>query len=146
MACCTFFGHRTVSDEIKSVLLEIIIDLIEYKNVNLFYVGNKGEFDCIVKDCLKSVQEIYPQIKYYVVLAYMPTEKDKLRNDYFLDTIYPDGLEKTPPKYCINKRNLWMIEKSDYVITYVKHSFSNAVKYKEKAESKGKTVINIAEY
>ena len=36
-----------------------------------------------------------------------------------------------------------MIEKSDYVVTYVHHSFGGAAQFKEIAEKKGKIVINI---
>lgn len=36
-----------------------------------------------------------------------------------------------------------MIEQADYVITYVTHSWGGAAKFKELAEKKGKTVINI---
>ncbi|MBR1970364.1 MAG: hypothetical protein IKA17_08400 [Clostridia bacterium] len=50
------------------------------------------------------------------------------------------------PKYAIVKRNQWMIEKSDYVIVYVKQSSGNAAKFKELSEKKGKIVINVADF
>lgn len=37
-----------------------------------------------------------------------------------------------------------MIERSDYVVTYVKYTVGGAVRFKELAEKKNKTVINIA--
>ncbi len=37
-----------------------------------------------------------------------------------------------------------MIEHSDYVITYVKYNVGGAARFKELAEKKKKTVINIA--
>ncbi len=37
-----------------------------------------------------------------------------------------------------------MIEKSDYVVTYVKHTAGGAGKFKELAEKKKRIVINIA--
>lgn len=37
-----------------------------------------------------------------------------------------------------------MIEQSDYVVTYVNHNFGGAARFKELAERKHKTVINIA--
>ncbi len=68
---CTFIGHRDAPKEIKPTLKKVLVDLIENKNVNMFYVGNNGSFDFMVKDVLKELHQIYP-IKYYIVLAYIP--------------------------------------------------------------------------
>lgn len=141
---CTFFGHRNTSAEITPKLKTTIIDLIENKNVNLFLVGNQGNFDSIVKNVLSDLKTIYPHIIYYIALAYMPTKKDAEYPELFRNTIYPDGLENTPPKYAIHRRNMWMIDKSDYAITYVDHSIGGAAQFKEIAERKGKIVINLA--
>ena len=43
----------------------------------------------------------------------------------------------------INKRNTWMINNSDYVVTYVKYSVVGAAKFKRLSEKKCKIVINI---
>ncbi len=140
---CTFFGHRNITHDIESVLNSVLVDLIENENVNLFYVGNSGVFDAMVQNKLKHLKSLYPHIKCFTVIAYMPTKQNKTETD--LDTIYPDGLENTPPKFAINKRNKWMIDKSDYVVTYVKHTTGGAVKFKEFAEKEEKKVINIAD-
>ena len=94
---------------------------------------------------LKKLSQIYPHIKYYVILAYMPKtiDEDSYLENY--NTIYPDGLEKTPPKYAIHKRNSWMVKKSEYVVTYVRHSFGGAAQFKELAEKQNKQVINLYE-
>lgn len=44
---CTFFGHKDTPKEIEPTLRSTLIDLIENKNVNVFYVGNNGNFDTI---------------------------------------------------------------------------------------------------
>ena len=36
---CTFFGHKDTPKEIEPTLRSTLIDLIENKNVNVFYVG-----------------------------------------------------------------------------------------------------------
>lgn len=140
---CTFFGHKDTPDEIAPTLLSVLTDLIKNKNVNFFYVGNNGNFDYIVRQQLKKLKKEYPEIEYSVVLAYIPTQKksDPLEDHY--DTIIPDGIENTPPKYAIVKRNKWMIDKSDYVITYVKYNTGGAIQFKNLAQRKGKTVINL---
>ena len=141
---CTFFGHRHTSAEIAPKLKTTIIDLIENKSVALFLVGNQGNFDLLVKKTLSELKKVYSYINYYIVLAYMPTKKDAEYPELFRNTIFPDGLESVPPKYAISRRNMWMIDKSDYVITYVEHNIGGAAQFKEYAEKKGKKVINIA--
>lgn len=138
----TFFGHKNTLPEIASKLESTLIHLIENDGVNTFYIGNQGSFDSIVRRTLKKLQQSYPQINYTVVLAYMPGSKQNAGDTS--DTIYPEGLENTPPKYAIAKRNRWLIEHSDIVITYVRHPFGGAAQYKELAEKKGKRVINLA--
>ncbi len=146
MANCTFFGHRDTPKEIELTLKSALIDLIENKGVDLFYVGNEGNFDFLVRECLRSLKFKYRHIKYAVVLAYMPGEKrGNDDGENYTETIYPDGLERVPLKYAISRRNTWMLDRSDYVITYVKHRAGGAGKFKELAEKKGKVILNLAE-
>ena len=142
---CTFFGHRDVSNIIKQPLKKILIDLIENKNVDLFYVGNQGDFDKMVKQTLEELCLIYRSISYHEVLAYIPGKRKEFDNKDYSKTIYPSILENKPTKYAIIERNKWMIEKSQYVVTYVRYS-GGAGKFKEIAEKKGRTVINIADF
>ena len=145
MSVCVFFGHKTAPEKIKVVLRSTIIDLIENKNVDSFYVGNNGAFDYMVKESLKSIKKDYPHIKYSVVLAYLPKEKDEFDCRDYSDTIYPEGLEKTPRRFAISKRNTWMVNRADFVITYVVHNFGGAAQFKALAERQNKIVINVCE-
>ena len=141
MAVCTFFGHRECPDTIKPKLREVLVDLIENHGVDMFYVGNQGHFDAIVRSSLRELQKEYPQIGYAVVLAYMPGE----RNDYYdySDTMLPEGIESVHPRYAISWRNNWLLKESDYVVTYITHSWGGAAQYATKAKKQGKTVINL---
>lgn len=143
---CTFFGHRDAPNKTEPILRSTLIDLIENKNVDTFYVGNNGAFDFMVRKNLKLLKSDFPHITYAVVLAYIPGERDGCGDTDYSDTIYPDVLDCTPPKYAITKRNQWMIDSSDYVVTYVKHAIGGAAKFKELAEKKGKTVFELAEF
>lgn len=140
MKKCTFFGHRNTPKEIEPMLRSTLIDLIEHAGVGCFYVGNNGGFDRMVIGNLRALQKEYPQIRYTVVLAYMPSGKEE-QDDF--NTVYPEGLEQVPPRYAIDRRNRWMIDWSEYVITYVAHSRGGAEKFKKLAEHKGKRVINL---
>ena len=138
---CTFFGHKDTPKEIEPTLRSTLIDLIE-KNVNVFYVGNNGNFDTMVRRQLEDLSQTYP-ITYSVVLAYLPTEKNKY--DDLTHTIYPEGLETVPKRFAISWRNKWMIQQSDIVVTYVTHSFGGAAQFKEMAVRQGKAVIKLQE-
>lgn len=145
MLACTFFGHRDTPQIIEPCLRSVLIDLIENKKVNMFYLGNQGSFDYLVRKNLELLKHDYPHIGYAVVLAYMPVKKDSFDCEMYSDTIFPEGLENTPPKYAISKRNKWMIDKSDYVVSYVTNSFGGAAQFAKLAEKKGKTVINLGD-
>ncbi len=135
---CTFFGHRDTPKETEPALRLTLIDLIENKNATLFYVGNHGNFDAMVRRQLEDLSKTYP-IKYYVVLAYMPgknTDPDE-------HTILPEGIESVPRRFAINYRNKWMLGKSDIVLTYVTRNFGGAREFKQLAEKINKTIIEI---
>ena len=139
---CTFFGHRSVTNEIEPILRSALIDLIENHEVKTFYVGNHGGFDVMVYRALKKLSATYP-IKVFVVLAYLP-EKRTLNEADNPDTILPENIETVPRRFAISYRNKWMIERSDFVVTYVRHTIgSGAAQFKELAEKRGKTVIEL---
>lgn len=137
---CTFFGHKDTPKEIEPTLRSTLIDLIENKNVNVFYVGNNGNFDTMVRRQLEDLSQTY-SITYSVVLAYLPTEKNKY--DDLTHTIYPEGLETVPKRFAISWRNKWMIQQSDIVVTYVTHNFGGAAQFKEMAKRLRKPIIDI---
>lgn len=139
----TFFGHRDAPYTVEPYLRAAIIELIANKGVDLFYVGNHGAFDRIVIRVLRELKKEYPKIQYYVVLAYVPHNKERLGLEDDDSTIYPECLDKTPPKYAIAKRNRRMLERADFVITYVTHNRGGAADFKALAERKGKAVINL---
>ena len=143
MAVCTFFGHRECSDSIKTKLREVLIDLITNHNVDMFYVGNQGQFDAIVRGALRELREECPQINYAVVLAYIPGKQTEY--DDYSDTMLPEGIESVHPRYAISWRNNWMLKQSDYVVTYITHSYGGAVQYAKKAGFWKKTIVSLIE-
>ena len=144
MATCTFFGHRECPDSIQTILKEQLINLIEQQQVDLFYVGHQGSFDRIVRHTLHELMLLYPHIKYYIVLAYMPyAPKEYDDIDYSL-ALLPDGIETVPKRFAISWRNKWMLQQADYVVTYITHSWGGAAQYAKMAERYGKNMINTA--
>ncbi len=118
MAACKFFGHRDCPEMIKPRLREALVDLITNHDVDMFYVGHQGQFD-----------------------AYVPGKKTEY--DDYSDTMLPEGIESVHPHYAISWRNNWMLRESDYVVTYITHSWGGAYQYAEKARRQKKVVINL---
>ena len=138
---CTFFGHKDTPKEIEPTLRSTLIDLIENKNVAMFYIGNNGKFDTMVRRQLEDLSRTY-SITYNVVLAYLPTKKNKYDN--LTNTIYPEGIETVPKRFAISWRNKWMIQQSDIVVTYVTHALGGASQFKDIAKRKGKFILELA--
>lgn len=141
MSICTFFGHRDCPNSIQSKLQEVLVDLIANCKVDMFYVGNQGRFDAIVRNVLRGLKTEYPQIEYAVVLAYMPGKRTEY--DDYSDTMLPEGIESIHPRYAISRRNNWMLQQSDYVVTYITHAWGGATQFAKKANRQKKTVINL---
>ena len=143
MSACTFFGHRDCPETIKPKLREVLIDLITNHGVDMFYVGNQGRFDAIVRGVLRELKKEYPQIDYIVVLAYMPGKQTEY--DDYSDTMLLEGIEFVHPRYAISWRNNWMIQQSDYVVTYITHTLGGAYQHVAKAKRQKKVIINLVE-
>lgn len=135
---CTFFGHSDCPEAVYPVLKEAIRNLINETGVSDFFVGNNGRFDSLVTRVLKEMANENPHIRFSVVLAYLP--KENIEN-----SIYPEGLESVPKRFCIDKRNRWMLNKADYVICFVTRNIGGAYKFSDLAMKQKKSVINIAD-
>lgn len=143
---CCFAGHANIfeKEKVKLKLKKEIVNLIEKENTTTFYSGGKGDFDWLCAHVVNELRENYPFIKSYLILAYMPKEKDGHKDEalgLFDGTIYPD-LEKIPRRLAILKRNEWMINNSDFLIAYVEHNWGGAAKTLEYAKKKKDIIIN----
>jgi len=118
----TFFGHRDAPQNITEKLSATIEGLIVHRGIDEFYVGDSGAFDRMVYGELSRLKKKYPFIRYCVVLAYMPTERKKID----APTLYPEGLERVPPRFAISYRNRFMAERADIAVVYVKNSWGGA--------------------
>ena len=105
MSACTFFGHRDCPSSIKPRLREVLIDLIENHDVDMFYVGRQGAFDGIVRSALRELVSVYPHIRYAVVLERLPSKQDEFNTHDYSDTMLPEGVEAVHPRFAISRRN-----------------------------------------
>ncbi|MBR3929791.1 MAG: hypothetical protein IKJ65_12415 [Clostridia bacterium] len=138
MSACTFFGHRDCPASIKGILRAAVIRLIENQNADIFYIGNQGAFDAHALSVLKELSFVYPHIQYAFVLNRMP-DTPLLDN-----SILPEGIELIHPRFTISWRNRWMIDHSDFVISYIERSWGGAYQFTELAKRKHKKVIYIS--
>lgn len=141
MPACSFFGHRDCPGDLKPLLKNVILDLMATHGVDMFYVGHQGSFDALVRDVLRELEQEYSEVRYAVVLAYMPSERSVSFG--LSDAILPEGIELVHPRYAISWRNDWMLQQSDFVVAYVSHSWGGATQYVQKAIRAGKTVVNL---
>ena len=144
MSACTFFGHHDCPSSIKPKLREVLIDLIENHGVDMFYVGHQGVYDGIVRSVLKELVSAYPCINYAVVLERIPQKRDEFNTLDYSDTMLLEGIETVHPRFAISWRNKWMLKQSEYVVTYITHSWGGAAQFAEMAQRQKKMVINLA--
>ena len=129
-----FFGHRDAREDIEPKIKETVKDLIENHGADTFLVGNNGNFDAMVKKVLTKAEELYPHVKYSVVLAYLPIQKKEYEDHSH--SVFPEGLEKVPLRFAISKRNELMIKRCQTVVAYVTHNYGGAYRFKTMAEKK----------
>lgn len=75
----------------------------------------------------------------------MPKGQDEYTNTIlkiFDSTLYPN-IENTPPRFAILKRNKWMIDNSNFLIAYVKHSWGGSAKNSNMLKNKHIIINNI---
>ena len=125
----------------KSLVRDTIINLIENEDVSEFYVGYNGNFDIIVFNQLRQLSEKYP-IKYSVVLTNIPVV-GKYSPAVIDCSLLPDGIELVHPRLAICYRNKWMLDHSQFVVTYVSRSFGGAARYRSLSLKEGKNVIDL---
>ena len=95
----------------------------------MFYVGQQGAFDAMVRSVLKELVSVYPHIRYTVVLERLPPKRDEFDTQDYSDTMLPEGIENVHPRFAISWRNKWMIKQSDYVVSYITHSWGGAAQF-----------------
>lgn len=141
---CFFLGHRDAPDSIYPALLSIVEQhIIEY-GVTEFFVGHYGNFDQLAARAVKESKTHHSNISLSLLLPYHPSERRISLPEGFDDTYYPDGMENVPRRFAISRANRYMIDHSDYLISYVWHPASNArefVQYAERREKKNLIVI-----
>lgn len=134
----TFCGHRQIfNQEAISKWLDSILPSLIEGSTTTFYLGGYGAFDQLAAAAVLRQKAVYSAIEAVLVLPYLNQSIDA--SDYDRTT-YP-LLEKVPPRLSIIKRNQWMVECADVVISAVTHNWGGAAKTLDYARRKGKVIF-----
>lgn len=146
----TFFGHSsfTPTREYEDKVLDFLEEKLGDCTFDV-YLGNNGAFDAFAYNCCKKYSSKHPNLSLIYVTPYMTLDfQKKYLNDYvkqYDGIIYPN-IEDKPMRFAITYRNRFMIEKSDFVIVYVEHSWGGAYSAYKYALKKGKQIYNLANF
>ena len=149
MVRITFCGHHNAwgIDELRGRILAEIENFAKDDTVE-FWLGGYGAFDSFALRCCQEYKATHPTATLLFVTPYLDPDYLKRRDASLegYDGIETPSIENTPPKYCILKRNEYMIDQSDLLIAYVNHGWGGAAKTFEYAVRKHKKYINLGTY
>ena len=151
---CCFFGHRriTESENLRSMLKEIIENLIVYEKIDTFLFGSKSRFDGLCLEVVTEIKEKYPHIRRVYVRAEYPDIGEDYRRyllESYEDTYYPESIRNSGRAVYV-ERNYEMIDNSRICVVYYKgQSMAASRKSGTKialdyAIKQGKTILNVA--
>jgi uncharacterized phage-like protein YoqJ len=149
MKICCFAGHSKIyADKItlQEMLKDTVEKLIKEQGVKEFWCGNYGAFDKISASVVRSLKKTYKDIILCLVIPYLTKEINEYKENYYADydeIIVADIPENTPKKYHILKANQYMINNSDFVISYVQHNWGGAAKTLEYAQRSGIKIYSL---
>lgn len=142
----TFCGHSNYSSNLgdEERLFGLLEEVAKGNQVD-FYLGGYGSFDIFAHRCAKKYKEKYPNSKLIFITPYLDKwlkkREENIRVEY--DAIVYPELESVPKKFAILRRNEWMVERSDYVIGYVRTHYGGAYKTLLYAHKHKKPYVNL---
>lgn len=142
---CTGFGHREVFQDISGQLDDAVMQ-IAGGGCKTFYTGAMGAFDSLFSSAVQKAKHSFPDIRLICVKPYMTNEINKHREYYYSlydDIMIPAECAGVYYKSVITKRNCWMIDKSDIVLSYVFRHYGGAYQALLYAKAKQKQIITI---
>ena len=146
---CFFIGHREANERVLPALEQAVEQLIVESGVTDFVVGHYGAFDGMAAKVIKAAKKRHPEVTLTLLLPYHPFDRPIPVPKGYDSTFYPPGMENVPKKYAIVRANRYMVERSDFLIAYVRHPASNArelLEYAGTGKRKGKIhITNLAE-
>lgn len=125
---CAFTGHRELAPDFNAAALWDALEEIILRGVDVFYNGMAIGFDLLAAEAVLFLKKKYPQIKLVACIPFYNQEK------YYNDTEkarYARILKEADEKIFLSevyskdaplKRNRYMADKADVLITYCKRN------------------------
>ena len=127
----TFCGHKNFcrQDDEEKRLTDLLRATLREHPDAVFYLGDYGQFDLFCNSVLRALQKDFPRMRRVFVTPYLDPEYRHLwEAEGFYDEILYPFHDPVLPRYAIDKRNRWMIERADLVIAHVDHDYGGAAK------------------
>lgn len=138
----TFCGQRSLCFSRKTEYrFERVITELAEKGASRFLLGGYGDFDVFAAQKVYGLKKFFPHICMVLVIPYLG--RKRLGDCY--DEIICIETEPMSPRKLIKKRNEYMIENSDVLVTYSEDDFGDEAWMIRYAEDLNKQVINLAE-
>ena len=146
MPSCFFIGHRDAPASLLPQVRAAVEGLIVREGVTDFYVGSRGSFDRLAAAAVRELSATYPQIRLYLVLAYLPATGTGEAPPGFTGAVFPEGLESVPRRFAIQRANRAMVDTCDFMVAYAPYAAGNARKVLDYARRRqGRGLIQILE-
>ena len=143
---CCGFGHSNLYCNITKELNEKVVELIEQHGVTVFLTGGMGDFDSAFSSAVRSAKHNHKGVKLILVKPYFSNELNINKDYYELfydDVTITEQLAGVHYKSAIQKRNRWMVDQSEFVLSAIYRDFGGAYQTIHYAKRIGKTVIDI---
>lgn len=118
MPICFFIGHRTAPPSLLPRLIEAVEHHITEYGVTDFVVGSHGDFDRLAAQAVRDAKKRHPEVTLTRLLTCYRADRPEELPQGYDGSLYPDGLESTPPRCAIPYANRWMTRRCDYLIAY----------------------------
>ena len=120
----TFFGHSRIAGDSRAIhdkTTEIMQKLLCSEPESEFYCGHRGQFDILCESCLDMLRPSFNKFKKIYITPYYDLQWQKNQLNYiskdFDELIFPPPCERCPPKYAWSRRNRWMVDNADLIIS-----------------------------
>lgn len=98
-------------------------------------------FACVIITIYRNLGGLVWFVRFLGTAMHRP--KKQYEEDYS-DTVYPQEIATVALRAAIPARNMWMIDRAEYVVTYA-YRHGGAVRWQQEAEKKGKTVVRLSD-
>ncbi len=131
MKKCCFAGHGDIHDETIKEKIYIEAERLYIEDgVKTFWVGNYGDFDRYSASAIEKLKKKYTDIMLELVIPYLTKTIICNKEHYscFNNIIIANIPQNTLPRVKIIKTNEYMVNSSEYLISYIDHTWGGAYK------------------